>query len=298
MSQPHDTKHDDEELTRYVLGLLPEEDSDRLDDASITDDEVAARLRTVESDLVDSYVRGQLAGETLDRFESHYLSSPRRRECVRVAATFIRAVDRAVARTEGVASDRFRWPFRLAQMVAASALVVISGILLFQAMRPGSELTLSAPDGGGVEQPISEFEQQPQPSPAAPASPASRPPEVPRAVARGRLVTVVLPPPTRAATPVPTLAIPADVDRVSFELRLESNDFQRYRVALTDPATSQVLWRSDWIPPRSPADDASVSVVVPANLLGVRHYSLELTGRGPDGRAAIVGSYIVRIEQP
>lgn len=86
-------KHDDEELTRYVLGLLPEEDRERLDDASMTDDEVAARLRTAESDLVDSYVRGQIAGETLDRFESHYLSSPRRRESVRLAGTFIRAVD-------------------------------------------------------------------------------------------------------------------------------------------------------------------------------------------------------------
>jgi hypothetical protein len=298
MSQLHDAKHDDDELTRYVLGLLPEEDSERLDDASITDDEVAAHLRTVESDLVDSYVRGQLAGETLERFESHYLSSARRRDSVRLAATFIRALDRSVARTEGVASNRFTWPFRRAQMVAALALVVLSGILLFQATRRGSERPLSEPGGGGIRQPASELALQRQPEPAAPPSRAARPPGVPQAPSPGRLVAVALHPPTRAASPVPTLAIPADVDRVSFELRLESNDFHRYRVALTDPSTSEVVWRSDWISPRSSADDASVVVVVPAKLLSLRYYSLDLTGRGADGRADVLGSYIVRIEQP
>jgi hypothetical protein len=298
MSQPHDTKHDNEELTRYVLGLLSEEDSERLDDASITDDEVAARLRTMESDLVDSYIRGQLAGETLERFESHYLSSPHRRDSVRSARTFIRAVDRSVARADGVApKDRVTWPFGRAQMVAASPIVVVSTILLFQAMRP-SELSFSGPGGRGVERPTPEVGQQLQPGPAATASPAFTPPDVPRAASRGGLVAVALDPPTRAATPAPTLAIPADVDRVSFALRLESNDFRRYRVTLTDPATGQALWRSDWISPTSSADDASVSVVVPANLFSMRHYSLDLSGRGADGRADVVGSYIVRIDPP
>ena len=88
MPLPHATDHDDEELVRYVLGLLPDEARERLDEASIADDEFAARLRTAETDLIDSYVRGQLAGATLERFESYYLSSPSRRENVRLAASF------------------------------------------------------------------------------------------------------------------------------------------------------------------------------------------------------------------
>ena len=93
MSLPHATKLDDEELIQYVLGLLPDEATERLDEASIADDEVAAQLRSVETDLVDSYVRGQLVGATLERFESYYLMSPRRRESVREAAHFVRALD-------------------------------------------------------------------------------------------------------------------------------------------------------------------------------------------------------------
>ena len=62
-------------------------------------------------------------------------------------------------------------------------------------------------------------------------------------------MAVVLLPPTRAVAPIPTLAIPAGADRVRFELQLESNDFPSYRVGLKDPATNQILWRSDWIVP-------------------------------------------------
>ena len=89
MPPPRTTDHDDEALVRYVLGLLPDEARERLDEASIVNDEVAARLRAAETDLIDSYVRGQLSGATLERFESYYLSSPRRRENVRLAASFL-----------------------------------------------------------------------------------------------------------------------------------------------------------------------------------------------------------------
>src|SRR5580765_7224603 len=82
-----------DELVQYLLGLLPPEDAERLDEASIVDDDVAARLRSVEDDLVDAYVRGALTGETLTRFESHYLLSPRRRQHVAFAGRFLRAVD-------------------------------------------------------------------------------------------------------------------------------------------------------------------------------------------------------------
>ena len=111
-------------------------------------------------------------------------------------------------------------------------------------------------------------------------------------------MAVVLLPPTRAAAPIPTVAIPAGADRVRFDLRLESNDFPSYRVALKHPATSHIPWRSDWIESKPSADPASVSVVVPAKLLRPQHYSLDLTGRDAGGRAEVIGSYTVRIVQP
>ncbi len=95
MSFLHESGHDDQQLIRYLLGLLPDEDAERLDEASIVDDEVADRLREVENDLVDAYLNGTLAGESLERFESFYLSSPRRRQKVRFARSLLRTVNRS-----------------------------------------------------------------------------------------------------------------------------------------------------------------------------------------------------------
>ncbi len=312
----HDPDHDNEELVRYLLGLLPDEVTERIDEASIADDEIAARLRIVETDLIDSYVRGQLTGARLERFESYYLLSPRRRESVRLAAGFVRAVDRSVARTQRVTwKDRIPSRTSLARMVAAAALViVVCGLIQFQAARTRHELTLATSENGAVDvrpqrtgEPTvgaataGELDRasSPAPAPALSASAStSESPDSKRAASPSEIVAVVLLPPTRAAAPIPTLAIPAGADRVRFDLRLESNDFPSYRVALKHPATSHIPWRSDWIVSRPSADQASISVVVPAKLLRPQHYSLDLTGRDAGGRAEVIGSYTVRIVQP
>ncbi len=91
---PNSLEDGDQLLLSYLLGLLGPADIGRLDEASITDDELAARLRTVEEDLIDAYVRSALAGETLTRFESRYLTSPRRREQIACARLFVAACDR------------------------------------------------------------------------------------------------------------------------------------------------------------------------------------------------------------
>src|SRR5262245_60930343 len=95
MSPSLESGPNDRELVRYLLGLLSEEETERLDELSITDEEIAWRLRSVEDDLVDAYVGGSLEGDTLERFETFYLSSPRRREKVKFAANLRRAIEKA-----------------------------------------------------------------------------------------------------------------------------------------------------------------------------------------------------------
>jgi hypothetical protein len=82
---------EDQQFERYLLGLLPEDEAERLDELSLTDDEAAWRLSAVENDLVDAYVRGELSGETLQRFNSYYLLSPIRRAKVTFAQTWLLA---------------------------------------------------------------------------------------------------------------------------------------------------------------------------------------------------------------
>ena len=44
---------DDQRLVRYLLGLLPDEAAEHLDELSILDHELAWRLRAAETDLVE-----------------------------------------------------------------------------------------------------------------------------------------------------------------------------------------------------------------------------------------------------
>lgn len=107
MSVPFDSAPADRHLVQYLLGLLSEEETERLDEQSITDDDIADRLRIVEHDLIDAYISGTLDAATRAQFERVYLSSPRRREKVRFAESLRQVVDRAarvdpVGRVDGV----------------------------------------------------------------------------------------------------------------------------------------------------------------------------------------------------
>jgi hypothetical protein len=273
MSVSHQSGSDDEELVRYLLELLPDAATERLDEACIADDEVAGRLRIVEGDLVDDYVRGRLAGHVLERFESRYLSSPRRREKVRLAACFVRAVDRAAPPAAGEdesAGHVFaHWqPARVAAL--AAALLLASGALLYQAAwLPRSQTIPSAPSHAG----------------SAGRGPS---PEMP-------LTELVLSPQTRAVDAIPALVVPPGAMRVAFELRLGPNVFRRYQARLKNPATNEIVWRSGWLTPRSTGDRSSVSFTVPASTLSPQHYSIDLAGNGAAAAAEIVESYTFRV---
>src|SRR4029453_16539452 len=133
MLSRRESARDDDELVRYFLGELSDEDTERLDERSLADDDFAARLRLVEDDLVDAYAAGRLAGERLKRFESFYLASPRRREKTAFAKRLLETVDReALRRESGRAATAQRgnrvW-FPLAA-AAGVALCLLSGGLL------------------------------------------------------------------------------------------------------------------------------------------------------------------------
>lgn len=80
--------YDEQGMTAYLLGTLPPDDAERFDELSFTDDDFANRLRAAERDLVDAYVNDELSAAELERFETHYLASPMRRERVELAAAF------------------------------------------------------------------------------------------------------------------------------------------------------------------------------------------------------------------
>jgi hypothetical protein len=323
MPLPLESSPDDQRLARYLLGLLSDEETERLDESSIADDDVAWRLCTIENDLVDDYVRGALPEDIVGPFEAHYLSSPRRRGKVRFAKRFVRTVDaeRAVnaARTDLSAPSERWFPWRTfwtlrVTVAAAAALVLILGVvgaLVHDRSSP------SPIPGASVERDrrrATESARANTPRTEAPKTETARA-EAPRGItgkparpttpARSATMAVVLFPQTRstnmgsAGDAEPAIAMPREADGLVLELRLDVSDFSRYAASLMDLSNHRTVWRSARVAPMSTstatADQPAVSITVPASVLASQSYAVELSGVTASGNAEIVAVYLFRI---
>lgn len=287
MPIPQHAAASDRRLVDYVLGLLPETEAERVDEASVVDDAVAARLRAVEDDLVDAYVRGTLTGATLQRFETYYLASPRRREKVAFARNFTGAVDRAAVAAPAL-KVRPRGTFWKLMAVAAVLLLACAGLVL-QTVRLGRGMNVAEQQREALDRRAHDLQQQVSDLRAARAADAreAKPP-VP-AAPEAPAIALVLMPQTRAVGPVPAVVLPARAQRIEFELRLDSPEATTYQIGLRDPAVNRIVWRSVWMT----GGGSSLTVSLPAGILKPQHYSLDLSSRAADGD--LVGSYAFEI---
>ena len=307
MSPSFESGHDDGQLVNYLLGQLSPEETERIDELSITDDEVARRLRAAEDDLVDAYVSGALEGETLQLFERFYLSSPRRREKVKFARSLRHAIDRTAPAQQALSAVPAPLPVRAAsaraprsestwKLTAAAALVVAAAsTLVVEEVRLRRGLEEARRESAALGERARDLERQladeravvaaaqapgVAPSAAAASVPAAAEPE-----------SLVLVPQTRALSAIAALHVPANRDAVTVALRLETNEFSRYQAALRDPATGRIVWRSAWITLSNPSPRATVSVRLPSELLKPQHYAVELSGQRGQTAGELVASY-------
>jgi len=300
----------DRHLIRYLLGLLPEEEAERLDERSIVDDALAARLRDLENELVDAYVTGTLEAGLRGPFESFYMASPRRREKVRFAERFLPAVDRAAGVDRGVEAARAPDAGR-AQPAAASpapgrspvgwvlalaaVLAIACGVLLIRNLQLRRLFTVaqreSAAQAVRSATLAAQVDAQRAESERTAASLARA-----RAAQPAAAFALVLPPQTRGAGPIAGIAIAPGARTVDIDLQLDVDRFPRYEVAVKDPATDRIVWRSEPLMPDRMRRPPALGVVLPASVLKAQHYSIELSARGADGSAEAVGSYAFRVE--
>jgi hypothetical protein len=130
-------------LVDYLLGALSEDETERLDELSIADEEFAWRLNAVENDLVDGYVRGELPPAMRERFQVSYLLSEERRNKVAFAEAFAGRNGPAALATEEVGRVR-GWregTFQGWQCVIAGLLLqAAAGFVFYKSWRLRREL--------------------------------------------------------------------------------------------------------------------------------------------------------------
>jgi hypothetical protein len=276
---------DDQALTAYLLGELPSEQTEQFDELSVADDDVAARLERVETDLVDAYVRGELSNATREKFEKAYLSSPLRRQRLAFAQQFQQHLPRQVVAAR---PEKASWwqMFRLPQFALAGALamLVVVGLLWQRSLHPRQ-----GPSVATVQPPVATPATVAPKSPEAPSQ-AQPAPSIPVSV-----IAFVLAPQLRDASQPPRLELPPATTRVDVRLELEGNDFPRYRVSLKTLKQDKALWQSAPVAPVTKGQTSTLSVRVPAKVFASGMNQFELTGIPATGEAEFAGNYVFKV---
>src|SRR4029077_20354491 len=234
MSSADQQRFDDEMLIRYLLGSLPGEEAERLDELSIADDAFAWRLSVVENDLVDSYVDGELSGDHLRQFKKFYLSTPQRLQKLEFAETLssfnARAASpeahaapaRTAARSRPVGETStgpspwgwlsaprlvLQWGFA----AGALGLLFVAGYLLLENARLRRQTSEAPASNAAFERHEQELQRQLNDQSAANAQMAK---ELDRLRASQpnldqlKTLSALLLPPTRGAGAIPTVSVP------------------------------------------------------------------------------------------
>jgi hypothetical protein len=313
---PSDKRMDaDRLLVRYLLGSLPAEDAERLDELSIADEEFATRLSQAEYDLVDAYVKGELTGEDVNRFESSYLSSAKRRQRVEFAEALFRFkrkldTEPAIVLLSPKSREGFSKSFSPWRIFAiprsglqwglagtAMAVLAVAGYLFMENLRLRRQIGESQGERAVLvqrEQQLQKQLSQEQTASAEELKDREHVSKSPTSLDQIQTVSLLLLPPTRGAARVPTIYVRPGTDLVVLLLALESDDFPAYRVTLKDPAAGEVLWRSPRLEPTSGGDRKAVSISFRAGLLKQQNYIAELTGIPASGAPELLGEYPFR----
>jgi hypothetical protein len=311
---------DDRLLTQYLFRSLSEEQTERLDQLSVVDDDFAARLNAVENDLVDAYVRGELPAEEASRFKSAYLSSPRRREKVRFAATLVSLEQRAankpvVARPEAGRAENKReragkrffgnWfgtsrrasTWFAAQWGLAGAvflLLVASGYLLNSNRELRQEVKKAESDRATLVQQQGQLQRQVAIMAAANPANQGTHDKSPLSLDHLRVAAFTLGPSLRGAVELPTVSWSANTDLVVLKLELESSEFSNYRVTIQDSSSRHAAWQNDALEPAYEGNRRVLSIALPPSVLKSSNYVVQLEGVRANGATELVSSYPFR----
>jgi hypothetical protein len=306
-------------VTDYLLGTSSDAITERLDELSLSDSEFVDQLRVAEDELVDAYIRGELSGETLTRFTSHYLVSPRRQEKVKIAKSIIKLVDRHAVPTrvgvgrqaEAASSRRFfvlpRFALQWGFATLAVLLMVGAAYLVFENFRLRNQMTKARSERATLEQREQDLQRQLESERTSSASIQQELAQVQERLAQlseqesgGKakkpvVIALNLSPQTRGASQIATVVVPTDSDSLALTLDLEATGFPAYEAVLKNPGSGQAIWRSGKV--KAVRSGTALRLTLPANILKSQNYIIELSSFSPTGQAESAGSYSFRVHR-
>ena len=266
---------DEARLVEYLLGQVDPEERDRIEEQYLSDPALLEQVNAVERDLIDRYVRGEIANQTA--FETHFLASPARRERVAFARALMQSDPMAAGRQQP--SARFR-PWQLA---AAAALALAVGTWLLV-----SDAPVQTPSGnagttpGSLQAPIAPLE-----------TPITRPSDTTPLV-----VTLMLAPTLVRNAGVAPLLVVGNAAEIRLRLEVDATGYESY-LAVVRTADGVEIWRQDRLKLESSSGAGTgVTVTVPASRFAGDDYTVTLSGVTSSGGGEEIGGYSFRAQVP
>ena len=317
----------EETITRYLLGDLPETKQVEIEDRAFQDKECLDSILAVENDLIDEYARGELSGATRRQFERRFLASAERRQKV-VFARALASVLSDVPDTEqsvAVAPARISFRDSLVAFVrgltpamrfslafAALLIVIFSSWLMVATLRLRSEverLRAEQQSGQREQQDLNQRvdnerkrreelagqlqrEQQERQANEQIISELEREKENSAKQPLPAIVSLaLLPGISRSSNARPQLALPGTARLVRLQIGIDPEDrYKNFRVELRGPGGQQVLAR-DGLSAHATRAGRAIILSFPANMLSTGRYELTLKGSTDSGSTEDVGYY-------
>lgn len=323
---------DNQLLKRYLLGEVPRHLRKQIEKKFFEDDSFFDRLLYVEEQLMADYVYGKLTEDERLRFESSFLTSPKRQQRVeelrdKTTASVSQggAEKKRLREQKGrysllerlrTLADRFR-SVKMMQLAFASLLIIfLIALWMLYVRRAADPSTLSteqprmqgspqvaagSPSPGKID--VSSTSATPQPNASPILTPTISPGNVnPQRPTRnsgtpsseGSSVAVVLVPGLlRGGSQLPVVRITPDTGRVALRATLFERKYETYGAELLTEE-GRVVQR---LPARKPQAADSVNFEIPSRLLTEDFYYLNLYGIAGDGTKTPVDKYPFNVEK-
>jgi len=312
----------EQNIRRYLLGELSEQEQFEIEDRAFEDQKVLQEILTVEQDLIDDYVSGDIPEEKRQGFETHFLASAERRKKVAFAKALAAVVNESPPTATSVATAPswrtkltafFIRPVTAYSFAAASLLLfVVGSLLVVDRIRLHSELAqlrsaqesriaqlrqlekdlanerlrndeLMANRGTPTQQtPTPETQPESQQQPTTPISPVV-------------VALSLFPGISRGSNSVPQLSIAKDVSLVRLQIGIDPQEtYRRYRVELRTEKGQQVLAQGN-LTALVGSNGRSIPLSVPASALTKGRYEVTLKGITESGTTEDVGFYYFEV---
>jgi len=263
------TRHvDDQEIRRYLLGSLPEQDEIALETAYFGDATLLDRVEAIANDLTDEYAAGRMSPADRAQFERRLLSSAEGRE----DAAFAQALQIAKTREREGGETKHAEAFPAWLGWAAAVVMITAGAYLsWQTWFAASRTTREAPAIATTP---------PTPTPPPPSEPSSQQPAAPGVPEPPaiRVATLILTADlTRSEGPPPTLIAAPDITHVDLVLPPfdAPRDTARGRI---ESVEGQAIWMG---PIEGAAADAAARARIPVASLPPGDYIFSIVTAGP-----------------